>query len=64
MVAQRAKVHRLKEGDLNTKYFHHNASQRKRKNTIHKINDPDGNTWQDSAQIHSIFLNHFQKKSW
>lgn len=53
--AQRAKVHWLKEGDLNTKYFHHKASQRRRKNSIYKIADSDGNIWQDSHNIHSIF---------
>lgn len=42
--AQRAKVHWLKQGDLNTKIFHQRANQRKRKNHIHKIQDPMGNT--------------------
>lgn len=58
--AQRAKVHWLKHGDLNTKYFHHKASQRKRKNYISNIQDQSGNFWQDSNKIHSIFSNHFQ----
>lgn len=59
--AQRAKVHWLKDGDLNTKYFHHKASQRKRKNYIHSIQDESGGFWQDSDHLHSIFSNHFMK---
>lgn len=43
--AQRAKVHWLEHGDQNTKIFHYKASQRKRKNTITSIQDPDGNSW-------------------
>jgi hypothetical protein len=58
--SQRAKVHWLKHGDLNTKYFHYKANQRKRKNTIHSIQDSSGSTWQDSDKIQSIFINHFQ----
>jgi hypothetical protein len=38
--SQRAKVHWLKFGDRNTKFFHYKASQRKRKNAIHQISDP------------------------
>lgn len=58
--AQRAKAHWLKNGDLNTKYFHKKASKRKRKNTITSIQDHSGATWQDSTKLHSIFLDYFQ----
>lgn len=58
--AQRAKAHWLKNGDLNTKYFHKKASQRKRKNTITSIQDHSGTTWQDNTKLHSIFLDYFQ----
>lgn len=59
--AQRAKVNWLQSGDINTKYFHQKASMRKRKNTIHNIQDDQGNNWQDSLHFQSIFTNHFQK---
>ena len=58
--AQRAKAHWLQHGDLNTKFFHYKASQRKRKNSIYSIQDADGNIWKDSIHIHSTFLTYFQ----
>jgi hypothetical protein len=36
----------LKEGDQNTKYFHHKAVWRARKNKIKKLKDADG-VWKD-----------------
>ena len=58
--AQRAKAHWLKDGDLNSKYFRQKAKRRKRKNTIHTIRDPAGNTQQDRFQIKTLFSNHFK----
>jgi hypothetical protein len=58
--SQRAKVHWLKFGDLNNKYFHHKARQRRRKNSIYSIADNNGNIWRDDQHIHHIFTNHFQ----
>ena len=57
--AQRAKVHWLQQGDLNTKYFHHKASQRKRKNHIYSIQDSRGHIWKDNNHIHSVFVDYF-----
>lgn len=57
--AQRAKAHWLQQGDLNTKFFHNRANQRKRKNHIHSIQDPYGNIWKDSDHIKSCFLSYF-----
>jgi len=58
--SQRAKVQWLKFGDLNTKYFHHKASQRRRKNHIHQISDPLGRVWRDSHHMHQIFIRYFR----
>lgn len=59
--AQRAKVQWLKHGDLNTKYFHYKASQRKRKNCIHSITDPYEKVWRDNNHIHEIFTTYFKE---
>ena len=40
---QRSKVQWMGLGDCNTKYFHSKASERKKKNTINKIMDENGN---------------------
>ena len=40
---QRSKVQWMGPGDRNTKYFHSKASERKKKNTINKIMDENGN---------------------
>jgi len=56
---QRAKVHWLKFGDRNTKFFHYKVSQRKRKNAIHQISYPQGSNWRDMNHIEAIFLEYF-----
>lgn len=57
--AQRAKMQWLKHGDSNTKFFHFKANQRKKKNTIHSIQDNLGVTSNDDIHIHNTFINHF-----
>lgn len=58
--SQRAKVKWLKEGDMNTKYFHQKASQRKRKNWIGKINDENGNQIDSDMGIQEVFTKYFK----
>jgi hypothetical protein len=53
--AQRAKINWLQHGDLNRKFFHYKANQRRSKNTILGIKDDRGNLCQESHQVHSIF---------
>lgn len=45
----RARVNELKDGDKNTSYFHHKASQRKRRNLILKLQDDNGE-WKTSEE--------------
>ena len=40
---QRSRMEWLKEGDLNTKFFHGRASMRKKKNKISRLKDPRDN---------------------
>lgn len=59
MGTQRSKALWLKECDMNTKYFHMKASQRRRKNSILKIQDDNGD-WQEGFQRDRIILDCFQ----
>lgn len=47
---QRSTADWLKEGDLNTKYFHSKASQRHKANTITKLMNTEGNVLTDKAR--------------
>ena len=47
---QRSKVQWLGLEDCNTKYFHSKASKRRKKNTITRLKDEEGN-WCDSMKV-------------
>ncbi|KAL9664215.1 hypothetical protein QQ045_019614 [Rhodiola kirilowii] len=59
MWRQRSRIEWLKEGDLNTKFFHTRASQRKKKNTITKIKGPNGIWITDDKEICEEAVSHF-----
>ncbi|GAU41426.1 hypothetical protein TSUD_26060 [Trifolium subterraneum] len=59
--SQKARTMWLTYGDKNTKFFHQEASQRRRKNHIDSIKDSVGNQHNEEDKIEEIFLQHFQQ---
>lgn len=58
----RSRVSDIKDGDKNTKYFHHKASQRKRRNYIHGLFDEWGGVWRDAdVDIENVVTSYYQK---
>lgn len=45
----RASKNELRDGEKNTSYFHHKASQRRKRNTIKGLYDEAGN-WKESRE--------------
>ncbi|GJX34584.1 RNA-directed DNA polymerase, eukaryota, reverse transcriptase zinc-binding domain protein [Tanacetum coccineum] len=60
LLAQKAKVKWLSEGDRNTKYFHNIVKSRMNKNKIMGIYDEHGN-WYEGELLPDQFVKHFQK---
>ncbi|XP_055961043.1 uncharacterized protein LOC130015280 [Mercurialis annua] len=60
MWRQRSRADWLREGDRNTKFFHHKASSRKKNNSITRICDDFGN-WQYGEDISRVAINYFNK---
>ena len=54
----RSRVAEVKDGDRNTSYFHHKASQRKKRNYIHGICDRD-REWQTEIEKVEVEVAHY-----
>ena len=59
----RGRANEIRDGDKNTKYFHHKASQRKRRNSIHGMLDENG-VWKNGREeigniVHDYFAELF-----
>ncbi|XP_019176340.1 PREDICTED: uncharacterized protein LOC109171740 [Ipomoea nil] len=57
---QRAKQHWLKNADANTKFYHRYASHRKRKNTLHRLMNGDGE-WVEGDDMSGVVLEYFKQ---
>nr|XP_023878149.1 uncharacterized protein LOC111990594 [Quercus suber] len=57
---QRSKVMWAKFGDRNSKYFHSQASQRKRKNLIRRLKDSNGRVIEDNEGIAECLVHYYQ----
>ncbi|XP_030970470.1 uncharacterized protein LOC115990838 [Quercus lobata] len=57
---QRAKAHWLKEGNKNTKFFHAQASERRKQNTILRIWDEQGRWCDEKESTAQVAIAHFE----
>lgn len=57
---QREKIFWLRDGDLNTKYFHFVASTQKRMNFISSLTCEDGSLFCDQNDISNVVKKYFQ----
>lgn len=57
---QRSRVNWLREGDLNTRFFHQSTIQRRRRNMILKLKAEDGQWVEHPSRVRQMVEDHFQ----
>lgn len=57
---QRSRCDWLKEGDMNTKFFHAKASSRHKLNQIRELKDRDGKWMSEPTDLMNLIICHFQ----
>ncbi|KAL6225316.1 hypothetical protein ACLB2K_004166 [Fragaria x ananassa] len=57
---QRSRVLWLAEGDLNTRYFHQKATNRKKKNTLKGLFNEDGVWCNDESEMEEIIIRYYK----
>lgn len=55
----RARANELRDGDKNISYFHHKANNRKKRNTVRRLNDANGNWREDEKEMVHIVYDYF-----
>ncbi|KAL0404653.1 UNVERIFIED_CONTAM: LINE-1 retrotransposable element O protein [Sesamum radiatum] len=60
MWKQRGKAQWLREGDLNTAFFHARANTRQRKNAISRLRNLDGSWSSSGDEVQKIITDYFQ----
>lgn len=59
MWRQRSRVHWLKEGDQNTRFFHSKATHRRKRNMIKRLKDKMG-VWLEGSQRDGLIVDFFK----